>query len=424
MKTIMLAFFLVLTPLFAISGDVGSVVVVNEAKTKFDLQRIVVIAREKYELIAAQKAKIEETKFSGAGATAWQNPYLYAELGRLSEPAGRGLMQEFRLTQPFYFPGKRGKQAKVFAKEKEIRELSLEEMQQNIALEAVYFAYAYKVAEKKSEHINRRISRFSLIKTFMRSQAFASPQKIIERNIVSNQLITLQKYLNSAISEKKSLWHKLNLYLNESSEVEIEAPWITELPESNEVRFQQNIKKGNYSILKKKIEMDKLIADIEFQRSLALPDMQASFYYRREESGPNVFYGSGVTVPLPVLNRNQFGIKAAEKRLLATQNENQFLEREIGQNASALYAEYNQKRKLLDELKADRIPGLEKQMKFADRELKLGRVDILSYLELELQTNAALHAYYDSQLDLVNVILRMIHLQGRTFIFTGVIDVF
>jgi hypothetical protein len=79
---------------------------------------------------------------------------------------------------------------------------------------------------------------------------------------------------------------------------------------------------------------------------------------------------------------------------------------------------------LFDDFKAEEIPVLEKQMQYADRELKLGRIDLISYLELELKTNEALSSYYDTQLELVHVIAQMIYLMGDSVIYQGDLYVF
>ena len=59
-----------------------------------------------------------------------------------------------------------------------------------------------------------------------------------------------------------------------------------------------------------------------------------------------------------------------------------------------------------------------------DRELKLGRIDLISYLELELKTHEALSSYYDTQLELVKVIAQMIYLMGDSAIYQGDLYVF
>ena len=152
-----------------------------------------------------------------------------------------------------------------------------------------------------------------------------------------------------------------------------------------------------------------------------------SAFYRREaleHPGANQFYGGAVTVPIPVLNANRSGVEAAEKRLEAARAETNYAQREVLQMARAVHAEYTQKRKLLNDFNAEQIPLLEKQMLYADRELKLGRIDLLSYLELELQTYQAIQSFYDTQLELVKAITQMIYLMGDSAKYKGDLYVF
>ena len=112
------------------------------------------------------------------------------------------------------------------------------------------------------------------------------------------------------------------------------------------------------------------------------------------------------------------------QRLEAARAETNYAQREVLQMARAVHAEYTQKRKLLNDFNAEQIPLLEKQMLYADRELKLGRIDLLSYLELELQTYQAIQSFYDTQLELVKAITQMIYLMGDSAKYKGDLYVF
>ncbi|HNJ65702.1 MAG TPA: TolC family protein, partial [Turneriella sp.] len=119
-----------------------------------------------------------------------------------------------------------------------------------------------------------------------------------------------------------------------------------------------------------------------------------------------------------------FAIQYFEDALEAARAETNYAQREVLQMARAVHAEYTQKRKLLNDFNAEQIPLLEKQMLYADRELKLGRIDLLSYLELELQTYQAIQSFYDTQLELVKAITQMIYLMGDSAKYKGDLYVF
>jgi outer membrane protein TolC len=399
----------------------------EELKKTYTLPQITQRVRESSELIQAQNLKIQSTEAQGRQATAWPNPAVSAELGRLRDTQNNAMTYDFRLTQQIYFPGKMGKQMEIYEREKEIQELQATDLATLLALEASYYAYAYHIAELKSQSINERIRRISLMRAYMRAQAYASPAKIVQRNIVTNQLLSLQKTLNTAIAEAESSWQKLNIYLNEETKVAVTAPWLTDLKDVELVSFINRVREGNRRLKTARILLTRLEAEAAFARRTPLPDVSVSAFYRREAleiPGANQFYGGAISVPIPVLNANRAGIEATEKRLAAARAEAKYAEREVLQMARAVHAEYTQMRKLLNDFNAEQIPVLEKQMRYADRELKLGRIDLLSYLELELQTYQAIQSFYDTQLELVKAITQMIYLMGDSVQYNGDLYVF
>jgi Outer membrane efflux protein len=398
-----------------------------EERAEFTLLQISERVRGHSELIQAQRSRIQSTEAQGRQASSWQNPVVTAELGRLKDTQNNNMTYDFRVTQPIYFPGKLGKQTEIYEREAEIQKIEGDDLAEQLSLEAAYYAYAFSIAELKSSQITSRIKRMSLMRTYMRAQSYASPAKVIQRNIVTNQLVAFQKSLNASMAESESSWQKLNVYLNQKEKVKVITPWLTDLHDIDIVDFINKVRAGNRRIKAKKVQLARIDAEVSFQKRVPLPDVSVSAFYRREaleNPGANQFYGGAVTVPIPVLNVNRAGVEAAEKKLEAARSENKYLQREVLQLARAAHAEYMQKKKLFDNFKAEEIPALEKQMQYADRELKLGRIDLISYLELELKTHEALSAYYDTQLDLVRVIAQMIYLMGDSAIYQGDLYVF
>lgn len=398
-----------------------------ERRDEFTLLQISERVRDHSELISAQKSKIQSTEAQGRQASAWQNPIVSAELGRLKDTLNNNMTYDFRITQPIYFPGKLGKQQEIYEREAEMQKIEGDDLAVSLSLEAAYYAYAFSIAELRASHSKHRIQRMSLMRTYMRAQAYASPAKVIQRNIVSSQLVALQKSLNQETAEAESSWQKLNVYLNQKNKVKVITPWLTDLKDTDVVDFINKVRSGNRRIKAKRIYLSRVEAEVSFAKRVPLPDVSVSAFYRREaleNPGINQFFGGAVSVPIPVLNANRSGVEAAEKKLEAARSEYKYLQREVLQLARAAHAEYMQKKRLFDDFKAEEIPMLERQMQFADRELKLGRIDLLSYLELELKTHEALSSYYDTQLEIVKVIAQMIYLMGDSAIYQGDLYVF
>ncbi|MBV6494086.1 MAG: hypothetical protein LDLANPLL_02112 [Turneriella sp.] len=399
----------------------------NTSRITYSLEQIDERVRSRSEWIQAQKLKVESVEAQGRQATAWQNPTVAAEIGRLRDPLNNNMTYDIRVTQPFYFPGKLSAHGAIFEKEAALQKMQGDELAERLSLEAAYYAYAFSIAEQKASHSKDRIRRISLMRTYMRAQAYASPAKVIQRNIVSTQLIALQKTLAEESAEVERTWQKLNIYLDEKEKVNIVTPWIVDLVDINIEDYLGKVIKGNRQLKAKDLEIARLRAEESFQKRVPLPDMSLSAFYRREtleHPGANEFFGGAVSLPIPILNANRAAVEATQKRLAAAEKEKKYLTREVMQLSRAAHAEYMQKKTLFDGFHSKKIPALERQMRYADRELKLGRIDLLSYLELELKTHEAYLAYYDTQLELVQTIAQMILLMGESVPYKGNLYVF
>ena len=398
-----------------------------ELAPEADLVSFVSKVRANSALLKMQQSRVEAAKSSGEQAGKWGNPSFYAELGRLNNPAASGPTFEFRLSQPFFFPGKLGNIQDAHAQEVAVQQLYFKDLQQSFALDAVHALFALKVASAKASHYDSRFKRISLMRTAMRSQTFASPQKIVERNVVAGRLINMQKQLDQNNAEREILKKKITIYTGDPDLQSPEPSWIQNVPEINEEHFTEAVVKGNWTLKIFYARLRRQEAELALQRKSPYPDLNANIYYRQEVPGTsqsNEFFGAGVSLPLPLVNRNSAGVQAAEKTMESQRHELDFKLHEIRQMARALYAEYVQKRKTHEYLATIQLPQIDRNMAYADREFKLGRLDLLTYLEIEVQSHEIFSSYYENQLEMVHLIARMIYALGESAEFTGDLYVF
>lgn len=396
----------------------------------FTAEEVCARARSRVELIAARRQHVEETIQTGRQATMYLNPLISVEMGRAhasGQNPGAGPLGELRISQPFFFPGKLADVESANRAATEYSKLQLTELEKSVCFEAVYSAFAYQVAVNKLAQAAKRLQRMEYMRSYLRSQAFASPQRIAQRTIVQNQLILLERQLRQAGIEKSALFEKLNLYLDAGPETQITIEWIRNLPSSNHEVFIRDAIEGNYAILLNRASSRRTEAELAFQRKAVYPDFFANAFYRQEapsRDDVNHFYGIGLTLPIPVLNRNEGGIASFEARAKAHEEESHFLERETRQSAKSLLEEYDGLSGLMRDFLEIDFHKIEEQLVYADTEFKRGRIDLLSYLQLEMQMNETLTAYYDTQLQAARANLNMMKLLGQNFEFAGNLYVF
>jgi cobalt-zinc-cadmium efflux system outer membrane protein len=104
----------------------------------------------------------------------------------------------------------------------------------------------------------------------------------------------------------------------------------------------------------------------------------------------------GVTVPLPVYNRNQGGILRAVLNVDQTKTEMADLEREIVVQVEKAVEEYTVTRREVDELRAEIIPAARQVQQEAYRLYLAGETSIVTYINAQLDFNQVAKQYLDT----------------------------
>jgi cobalt-zinc-cadmium efflux system outer membrane protein len=109
-----------------------------------------------------------------------------------------------------------------------------------------------------------------------------------------------------------------------------------------------------------------------------------------------VSYALGLTVPLPVFNRNQGGVKRAELNVAQTQIELSETERQALVDVEEAYQEYNVSRREVDELAKDVIPAAKQVRDEAYRLLGAGEKSLVEFIAAQQEFNQIAKQYLDT----------------------------
>jgi len=108
--------------------------------------------------------------------------------------------------------------------------------------------------------------------------------------------------------------------------------------------------------------------------------------------------GIGISLPLPIFNQNEKGIRSAEKNIQAEKSALDFQYRQLDSSLSALLVELEVARKRVLQYHNTLLSTMENELKETDEEFRKGRVDLLVFLELDTETsetfNRVLEAHY------------------------------
>src|SRR5208283_5121123 len=109
-----------------------------------------------------------------------------------------------------------------------------------------------------------------------------------------------------------------------------------------------------------------------------------------------VSYALGVTIPLPVFNRNQGGVQRAVLNVSQTQIELSETERQALVDVEEAVQEYAVSRREVDELSKDVIPAAKQVRDEAYRLLGAGENSVIQYIAAQQDFNQIAKQYLDT----------------------------
>ncbi len=366
-------------------------------------------------LLDSFKSRVNEKRFLSRQAGIWPNPEGSFSAGQKNVDSKSGPLYEMSLSQTFLFPGKLRSRILVAEADMELAKLSQLEAELFLIFETVRLAYDYEVNQRKKEFAQSRFQRFDLLRAYLEGNIFASPQKKAERRIVEARLreISAERFESEA-AHQTSL-EKLELYFPvKGKSFEIEVPWLNGNPMPEVFSWQTQALEGNPELSVQKMLIERARKEKDLAAREAWPDFESSLFYGRESAVETErTTGLGVSIPLPIFNRNQSAIKSLQKRIEAEEILRAFKERELASRLGILLAEIESARQTLLKYPLSLMTDLEKDFKESEAEFHKGRIDFLVFVELENELAETYYRALGAQKSLAEKLAALFALAGR-----------
>lgn len=278
--------------------------------------------------VDANKALIQQAKL-------WQNPTLttdqniyannrFFEHGKdmNGNPTGQYFIQLQQLIQT---AGKRGKQVNLATTNAKITELQLQDLLRNLRyqLHSDYYTLLQQLASKAV--LDAQTSRINSLQIAMQAQLKAG--NIAEKDYLRIQAlaITLQQDITEAskgiVATQQDL--KMLLQLNDKTFIKpVDVLQNTDiiLPADIETLID-SAKQANANYQLQQAEVIYGQQNLSYQKALRSPDVTLGPSFDKNSNYTPNYVGLGISLPLPLWNRNQGNIKAAEIGIKQQQTE-------------------------------------------------------------------------------------------------------
>ena len=162
-----------------------------------------------------------------------------------------------------------------------------------------------------------------------------------------------------------------------------------ELPELQEAALA-----ARPDILAQRGQVERARRQLTFERALRTPDITPLFGYKRNERDNTVVFG--VSMSLPLFNRNQGGTARANAEIEEQKYELQRVELVVRREVHQAHFTVKAREQEVSALEATYVPSARRAREVAQASYRLGALDLIGFFDAERAYRETLRAYYQA----------------------------
>lgn len=293
--------------------QVAGTLTLKEAEQRF-LERNLSLIAERYNIDMAQAQVLQAKLFENPVISLEQNVYnrlngKYFDFGKEGEAV-------VEIEQVIHLAGQRNKQVRLEKINKEIAEYQFEEVMRTLRQELNEKFVEVYFLSKSIAIYEKEVNSLQALLGGMKIQQEKGNISLMEISRLESMLFSLRKEKNERENDLLTTRGELNLLLNLPEDTQVQ------LSLDEEVLQQLDLSQLSFADLKAIINErpDQKIArstvnasraNLKLQKSMVFPEFSVKGNYDRVGNFINDYFAIGVSLSVPIFNRNQGNIKAA-----------------------------------------------------------------------------------------------------------------
>ncbi len=153
--------------------------------------------------------------------------------------------------------------------------------------------------------------------------------------------------------------------------------------------------------------------DLQLQKAERIPNVTPFFGYKRDFGANTAAFG--VSIPLPLFNRNQGGIARASAQIQQQQYETSRLDLSVRRDVQAAYQTLQTQADRVRALEQQYVPSARSTREIAQQSYRLGALDLIGFLDAERIYRETLRAYNLALFDYQTSIFQLEAAVGKEF---------
>jgi len=173
---------------------------------------------------------------------------------------------------------------------------------------------------------------------------------------------------------------------------------------------------NNFELQMRRVELEQQGFRVSLARKDGYPSLTLGPYYSNERAGDREQQvGVGISMPLPLWNRNKGNIETAEARRKQAETSLFVTQRDLDRRILEKLLAYQTKLTEIGKWRPESVDEFRKAAELADRHYRLGAVPIATYVELQKQYLEAVEALLDTRREALEAGQELQRLTGLDF---------
>lgn len=320
-----------------------------------------------------------------------------------------------QLTQTFEWPGRLSLRKAIAQKDIELAQLGLDQFRAALAARVRTISWKMLAAQEQTRAATEVAKRYKALADVLlqRDPAGAAPR--LEARIIQATALTLGSEATTARNELEAARFELNQLLGERPEQPLELAMedMTLNPPPALQTLLAQARKSNFSLRSRILDVQQQGYEVRLAENERWPSITVVPYVQRQQNETReTQVGIGVSIPLPLWNRNKGAIDAAKAREVQAEVMLTAQMRQLERDVAAQASHYRIHVEELAKWPGDTLDSFRKAAAEADEHYRLGALPLSTYSELQRQYLDSVKAVLTSQLGAVDARLQLEQLTG------------
>jgi cobalt-zinc-cadmium efflux system outer membrane protein len=352
-------------------------------------------------------AEIAASKGTVRTAGTVRNPELSSQVGYKNSrenaggASGDGAILALSLSQTFEYPGRIALRKAIANHDVALAELHLQQFRLTLAARVRTLAYGISGAQQKSAAAHEIASRFQALSDVLAQRPAAGVSPQLEARIIDANTLSFQRQERDASLAVATALPELNRLCGRHADAPLKVTAAKAQFSAASLPGLLTAARANaFDIRIRQVELAQHGFKVALSKNERFPAISVGPFYSMENAiDREQRAGLGISLPLPLWDRNIGNIatskarqQQAEASLAMTERE---VERRVAQNAAILTA----KRAEINNLKGNELAKFREAAETADRHYQLGAVPLTIYVETQKQYLELVGALADLQKD-------------------------